>query len=76
MAPRRDRLPPYLKIAEELKAQIDSGELAVGEQVPPVPELCETYGISRGTALRVLKVLRDEGYTEIQPGWGTFVKKR
>lgn len=76
MAPRRDRLPPYLKIAEDLKRQIDAGELAPGEQVPPVPELCATYGISRGTALRVLKVLHEDGYTEIQRGWGTFVAKR
>jgi GntR family transcriptional regulator len=73
---RRNRLPPYLAIAADLKAKIDSGELPEGEQVPPVPEICEQYKVSRGTALRVLKVLRDDGYAESQPGWGTFVKKR
>jgi DNA-binding GntR family transcriptional regulator len=35
--------------------------------------LCEVYGISRGTARRVLVTLRDWGLVEITPGWGTFV---
>lgn len=37
--------------------------------------LCETYGISRGTARRVLTTLRDWGLVQITPGWGTFVRQ-
>jgi GntR family transcriptional regulator len=51
-------------------------ELAPGDQVPSVPEICEAYGVSKGTALRALGVLREEGLTEVQPGWGTFVANR
>jgi GntR family transcriptional regulator len=73
---KRNKLPPYQAIAADLRAKIESGELAPGEQVPSVPEICELYKVSRGTALRAMGVLRDEGLTEVSPGWGTFVKER
>lgn len=38
--------------------------------------LCEIYGISRGTARRVLTTLRDWGLVQITPGWGSFVAPR
>jgi DNA-binding GntR family transcriptional regulator len=45
-----------------------------GDQVPTANDLAETYEVSRGTALRALRVLRDEGLTEVTQGWGSFVK--
>jgi DNA-binding FadR family transcriptional regulator len=38
--------------------------------------LSEEFGISRGTARRVLITLRDEGLITITPGWGSFVAER
>ncbi|HCU97687.1 MAG TPA: hypothetical protein DHU96_35260 [Actinobacteria bacterium] len=35
-----------------LKEKITSGGLLPGEQIPPVPQLSETYRVSRNTALR------------------------
>jgi GntR family transcriptional regulator len=72
----RASLPPYQRIAAALRDRIESGELLPGEQIPPVPQLVETYGVSRNTALRALRVLRDEGLIEVQQGWGAFVKAR
>ena len=72
----RNRLPPYQLIAADIRSKITSGALAPGDQVPSVPEICEAYGVSKGTALRALGVLREEGLTEVQPGWGTFVAER
>jgi DNA-binding GntR family transcriptional regulator len=72
----RDPLPPYRRVAAALKERIKSGDLLPGEQIPPVPQLVETYGVSRNTALRALRVLRDEGLIEVQQGWGAFVKAR
>lgn len=74
MAPR-SKMPPYLAIAAELRARIESGELSPGDQVPSVMHLADQYGVTKGTALRALGVLRDEGLTEVSPGWGTFVKE-
>lgn len=69
-------MPPYRRVAAALKVRIESGELLPGEQIPPVPQLIETYGVSRNTALRALRVLRDDGLVEVIQGWGAFVKAR
>ncbi len=76
MAPRRGKQPPYLVIAGDLRKKIQSGELAPGDQVPSMHELAEQYEVTRGTALRALKVLKEEGLTEASPGWGTFVAEK
>jgi GntR family transcriptional regulator len=72
----REPTPPYLRIAGIIREQIEHGELLPGEQVPSMARLCEVYGISRGTARRVLTTLRDWGLVEITPGWGTFVARQ
>ena len=66
-------MPPYRRVADDLRGKIDAGELLPGEQVPSMAQLADSYGISRGTARRVLTTLRDEGYVYVTPGWGTFV---
>ena len=72
----RSPVPPYRRVADEIRAKIDAGELLPGEQVPSMVQLAETYSISRGTARRVLQTLRNEGCVYITPGWGTFVAER
>ncbi len=72
----RESLPPYKAVAAALREKIEFGELLPGEQIPPVPRLSETYGVSRNTALRALRVLRDEGLIKIEPGWGAFVAEQ
>jgi len=74
MARRREA--PYLEIAGYVRDKITSGELGPGDQVPSASELCGIFSVSRGTALRALKVLRDEGAIEVTPGWGSFVADR
>lgn len=76
MAPRRGKQPPYLAIAASVRGKILSGELAPGDQVPSAAELAEEFQVTRGTALRALGVLKEEGLTEASPGWGTFVAER
>jgi Bacterial regulatory proteins, gntR family len=56
--------------------QSDRGELLPGDQVPWASELAATHGVSRGTALRALGVLREEGLITTTPGWGSFVAGR
>ena len=72
----RDALPPYKRIAAALRDKITNGELLPGEQIPPIPQLMETYQVSRNTALRALRVLKDEGLITVEPGWGAFVAER
>lgn len=44
-----------------------------GEQIPSTTEITQAYKVSRNTALRALKLLRDEGLITVEQGWGSFV---
>ena len=69
-------MPPYLQIAAGLRDRIESGELAPGDMVPSITRLTQEYGVSKGTAVKALDVLRREGLTRTVAGWGTFVAER
>jgi DNA-binding GntR family transcriptional regulator len=69
-------VPPYLRIAADLREKIADGELLPGEQVPSLDALAEAYHVSRTTAHRAVQVLVDEGLLESRPRWGMFVAQR
>jgi integrase len=58
----------YPRIATELRAQIASGELPLGAQLPTHKQLAEQHGISVGTAHRVIALLSSEGLVEVSRG--------
>jgi GntR family transcriptional regulator len=68
--------PKYLRIADELRARIVSGELAVGDRLPSIPDITREYGVARNTAAAVLDVLVSEGHATARPGSGTYVRAR
>lgn len=68
-------LPPYQRIAAQIIARIESGDLQPGDRVPSVSQIMETEGVSRATAARVPGVLRAEGYATATPGVGTIVSQ-
>lgn len=72
----REQTPPYRRIAAGLRLRIESGDLKPGEQVPSATDLCKAHGVSRNTALRVLKLLEGEGLIVVEQGWGSFVADR
>lgn len=51
----------YVQLAAILRAQIESGELQPGQQLPSETTLTQEYGVARGTVRQAIKVLRDEG---------------
>jgi len=65
--------PRYRQIAEDLREQIESGELAHGTQLPTELELRERYDASRNTVRDAIKLLIARGMVETRPGQGTFV---
>ena len=67
--------PMYQQIAEDLRQQIESGELAPGQQLLTELELREAYGASRNTVRDAIKWLITLGLVETRPGQGTFVSK-
>jgi DNA-binding GntR family transcriptional regulator len=65
--------PMYRQIAEDLRAQIESGELPPGSQLPTELELREQYNASRNTVRDAIKWLTNLDLVETRPGQGTFV---
>ena len=68
--------PMYRHIAEDLRAQIESGALARGSQLPTELELRERYEASRNTVRDAMKWLMNLGLVETRPGQGTFVVEK
>jgi GntR family transcriptional regulator len=68
--------PMYQQIAEDLRAQIESGVLAQGAQLPTELELRDRYASSRNTIRDAIKRLTSQGLVETRPGQGTFVTRR
>ncbi|MGW0008053.1 GntR family transcriptional regulator, partial [Nocardia grenadensis] len=62
-------------VAEELRAKIESGELARGDKLPSEREICQQWGISGITARAAVNVLRGEGLVQSIRGSGTLVRK-
>ncbi|XVQ13272.1 GntR family transcriptional regulator [Spirillospora sp. CA-255316] len=65
--------PIYQQIAQQLRAKIESRELAPGAQLPTEDKLRETYNASRNTIRLAIDELAGEGLISKQPGRGTFV---
>jgi DNA-binding FadR family transcriptional regulator len=56
------------RLASQLRRQIVTGELAVGERLPPEPELRERFDASRATLRAALVVLESEGLIKVHRG--------
>ena len=52
---------------------VASGELAVGEQLPPAAELAGALSVDRNTVLAAYRQLRDDGVLEFRRGRGARV---
>jgi GntR family transcriptional regulator len=68
--------PMYQQIAEDLRAQIESGILQPDAQLPTELELCDRYASSRNIIRDAVKLLTSQGLVETRPGQGTFVTRR
>jgi GntR family transcriptional regulator len=68
--------PLYRQIAENLREQIESGQIKPGAQIETEIGLRERYGASRNTIRDSIKWLTNLGLVETRPGQGTFVVKK
>lgn len=68
--------PKHRQIADELRGQINRGELAPGAQLPSEAELGAEYGASRTTVRAALGTLTNEGLISSEAGRGSFVRQR
>lgn len=61
----------YIAVRDHLQQRLES--MAVGEQIPTEPTLCEEYNVSRITVRRAVDDLIQSGLLERVQGRGTFV---
>ncbi|AWT43189.1 MULTISPECIES: GntR family transcriptional regulator [Streptomyces] len=66
--------PLYLRVAEELRGRIESGELGPGTRLPSVAEISAQYGCSNSVASGAYKVLVDDGLVVSRHGAGHYVR--
>lgn len=71
---RNSDRPAYKQLADQLRAQIESGELRPGAPMPPESELVRITGLNRTTVRAALKLLRSQGLVDVHQGRGTFVR--
>jgi len=70
---RNDPRPPYLQVADDLRAAIMDGSFKPGERLPSGRELARRYGVAPMTIHNALGVLREEQLVESYQGRGVFI---
>jgi len=68
--------PLYLKVKRHILDNIGSGKWATSARVPSENDIVKSFGVSRTTANRALRELRDEGILVRIAGVGSFVADR
>ena len=64
----------YKYISLDIRSKISSGEYAQGDRLPPIPQLCAMYGVSKITIKRAMDDLEHLGIVSRRRGSGTYVK--
>lgn len=68
--------PLYLRLADRIEGDINSGALAAGAKLPPQRDLAFDIGVTIGTVGRAYAVVRERGLVSGEVGRGTFVLAR
>lgn len=70
---RRDPTPLHHQVRRALLTYIRGAGLGPGDQLPPEPDLCQAFGVSRQTLRQAVERLVQEGILNRQRPRGTFV---
>jgi DNA-binding transcriptional regulator YhcF (GntR family) len=71
-----DPRPPYVQVANSLRAAILTKKFQPGDKLPSRNELAKTYGVAAMTVQNALRELREEGLIVSRQGSGVFVRER
>lgn len=66
-------IPAYVRIEQDIRGQIESGTLRIGDQIPTEQDLSARYRVARMTVRQGLSRLVADGLLERRRGVGTFV---
>ncbi len=62
------------RLVAEVRSEITSGRLVVGQRLPTEAKMAAQFGVSRPLLREALAELRAEGFVETASGRGTFVR--
>ncbi|HIS42555.1 MAG TPA: GntR family transcriptional regulator [Candidatus Limiplasma pullicola] len=68
-----DKTPAYVRVYNTLRSRILDGDYALGDLLPPEPELEKQFLVSRTTVRKAVELLSREGLVEAKQGRGTRV---
>ena len=68
-----DYIPKYIKISEDIKNEIQSGNLKHGDKIYSESDITKKYKVSSTTARKSLDILRHENLIESIQGKGSFI---
>lgn len=75
LVPDRSRPEPlWYQVEHAIRAIVNSGEWATGDQIPAEDRLCAKFGVSRITLRHALRNLEEGGLLRREHGRGTFVR--
>jgi GntR family transcriptional regulator len=69
----RSGLPIYTQIVTQIQAQVASGTLQPGDQLPTVRALAEELRVNFNTVARAYRILDEERIISTQQGRGTYI---
>lgn len=69
-------LPVIEQIRRQITRLVVSGQLAVGDQLPPIRQLAADLELARGTVARAYELLERDGVVETMGRHGTRVRSR
>lgn len=72
----RSAVARYIQLASLFRRRIESGQWAIGQQIPTVDELAVEVGVARATIRQALDILAKDQLIERFRAKGTFVRKR
>lgn len=70
------KVPPFRRIANELRAEILRGDLAPGDRIPTQEQLEQRFGASRATVRKGVALLAAEGLVTTSQGKASIVRER
>lgn len=73
MVTEADTRPLYLRLAAQLRQEIEAWRWTANEPLPSERELAELYGVSRETVRKSVRLLEQDGLIFSEQGRGTFV---
>lgn len=71
-----NRRPASRRVADQIKALIESGVYPVGSPLPSLRALADEHEVALNTAISAVRQLSDEGYLTTTPNRRAYVRDR